>query len=226
MPWPPRNVPPAVWTPATRWSASAPVCIWKRAGHDHHARSADFQIANFDHRAARTEAAAGQFIGRDDAVRFLDAFHHLEDRQVELFLAAHAAQNRVDDAGGTVDVEAHFHHQADDGLDLLLGGSLLHDDKHLFLSLGYHAHALDLAHFVDDALKDAAQRVVGHGPLVGLGDVGENLVLALGFVDGQRGLTLHAADILHYARSLVEQLYHAAIHVVDQLGQFVWRLLR
>jgi hypothetical protein len=33
----------------------------------------------------------------------------------------------VKDAGGAVDIEAQLHHAVDDGLDLLLGGALLHD---------------------------------------------------------------------------------------------------
>ncbi len=61
-------------------------------------------------------------------MRFLHALHHLEDRQVEIVLAAHAAQHGVDHAGGAVHVEPQLHQPLDHGIDLLFGGALLHDD--------------------------------------------------------------------------------------------------
>jgi hypothetical protein len=61
-------------------------------------------------------------------VRFLDAVHHLEDGEVEFFLAAHPAQHGVDHAGGAVHIEAQLHQAVDHPLDLPLRGALLHDD--------------------------------------------------------------------------------------------------
>ena len=61
-------------------------------------------------------------------MRFLDALHHLEDRQVEIVLAADPAQHGVDHAGGAVHVEAQLHQAVDHVLDLLFGGALLHHD--------------------------------------------------------------------------------------------------
>ena len=48
--------------------------------------------------------------------------------QVEIVLAAHSAEQGVDDAGRAVHVETHLHQAVDHGLDLLLGGALLHYD--------------------------------------------------------------------------------------------------
>ena len=97
-----------------------------RAGHHDHALAADLDVADLDHRAARPEAAARQLVRRDDAVRFLHALHHLEHREVEIVLAAHAAEHGVDHARGAMHVEAHLDHAVDHALDLLFGGALLH----------------------------------------------------------------------------------------------------
>jgi hypothetical protein len=75
---------------------------------------------------------AGELVRRDDAVHFLHAVHHLEHGQVELALAAHAAEQRVNHAGGAVHIEAHLHQAVDHRLDLRLGGALLHHDYHVF----------------------------------------------------------------------------------------------
>ena len=61
-------------------------------------------------------------------MRLFDAIHHLEDFEIELALAANAAQNRVDHAGGAVHIEAQLHQAIDHRLDLLLGRALLHYD--------------------------------------------------------------------------------------------------
>ena len=39
-------------------------------------------------------------------MRFLDAVHDLELREIEIVLAAHSAEHGVEDAGGAVDIEA------------------------------------------------------------------------------------------------------------------------
>src|SRR6185295_12476101 len=77
-----------------------------RPGHDHHLRAADRDIAHAHHRTFRAEAATRQFVGRDDAVRLLDALHHFEHGEVEIVLASHASKDRVDHAGGPMHVEA------------------------------------------------------------------------------------------------------------------------
>ena len=46
--------------------------------------------------------------------------------EVEIVLAAHAAEHGVDHAGGAVHVEAHLHQAVDHRLDLRFGGALLH----------------------------------------------------------------------------------------------------
>ena len=99
-----------------------------RAGHDDDGIAADGERAHLHDGAAGPEAAAGEFVGRDDAVSFLDAFHHLEDGEIEIVLAADAAEHGVDHAGGAVHVEAEIHQAIDHVFDLLFGGALLHDD--------------------------------------------------------------------------------------------------
>ena len=99
-----------------------------RAGHDDDGIAADGERAHLHDGAGGAEAAAGEFVGRDDAVGFLDALHHLEDGEVEIVLAADAAEHGVDHAGGAVHVEAEIHQAIDHVLDLLFGGALLHDD--------------------------------------------------------------------------------------------------
>ena len=99
-----------------------------RAGHDDDGIAADLERTHSHDGAGGPEAAAGEFVRRDDAVGFLDAFHDLEDGEVEIVLAADAAEHGVDHAGGAVHVEAEIHQAIDHVLDLLFGGALLHDD--------------------------------------------------------------------------------------------------
>ena len=99
-----------------------------RTGDDDDGIAADGERAHLHDRACGAEAAAGEFVGRDDAVGFLDALHDLKDFEIEIVLAADAAEHGVDDSGGTVDVEAEIHQAIDHMLDLLFGGALLHDN--------------------------------------------------------------------------------------------------
>src|SRR5262249_26049718 len=94
--------------------------------HDH-PLAADGDIAGAGDGALGPEAAAGQPVRRDDAVRLFDALHDFEGLQVEIVGTADAAQYRMDYTGGAMDIEAHFDHAPDDGIDLFLGGALLHD---------------------------------------------------------------------------------------------------
>src|ERR1017187_5975540 len=99
-----------------------------RAGHHDDGIAADGEGADAHDGAAGPKGAAGEFVGRDDAVGFLDTVHDLEDGEIEIVLAADAAKHGVDHAGGAVHVEAEIHQAIDDVLDLLFGGALLHDD--------------------------------------------------------------------------------------------------
>ncbi len=102
-----------------------------RPGHHHHLLAADRDPAYLHHRPARIEIPARQFVGRGDAVGFLDPIHHLEDFQVHIHFAAHAAQHGVNDARGTVHIVAFTDHAVDDRLNLGLAGPLLHYNQHL-----------------------------------------------------------------------------------------------
>src|SRR4051794_40486312 len=99
-----------------------------RAGHDDDGIAADFERAHAHDGTGRAKTAAGEFVGRDDAVGFLDTLHDLEDGEVEIVFAADSAEHGVDQAGGTMYVKAEIHQTIDDMLDLFFGGALLHDD--------------------------------------------------------------------------------------------------
>src|ERR1035441_8844460 len=72
--------------------------------------------------------AAGELVGRGDAVGFLDALHDLKNGDVEIVLAADPAEHGVDYARGAVHIEFQIHQAIDHVLDLLFGGAFLHDD--------------------------------------------------------------------------------------------------
>ena len=133
-----------------------------RSGHHDDPVAADLDIPDLDDGAAGPETPAGQLVGRDDAVNFLHALHHLDDRGVEIVPAADAAQHGVDHAGRAMNVESHFDQPVDHLLNLRFGRALLHDDEHCFLVLcRCHAVLLDLSHFVDNAFENALHRVRG-----------------------------------------------------------------
>jgi hypothetical protein len=61
-------------------------------------------------------------------MRLLHALHHLEDLEVYIHLATHAAEHRMHHAGGAMHVIALAHHAVDHRLNLGLGSPLLHDN--------------------------------------------------------------------------------------------------
>ena len=101
-----------------------------RSGHDDHVIAADFDIADLDHGARGFEVAAGQLVGRNDAMAFLDARHHFEIDGVHIADRADAAQHRVHHAGRAMDDEAHGYQPVDHLLGLRLFGAFLHDYEH------------------------------------------------------------------------------------------------
>src|ERR1019366_8797817 len=105
-----------------------PVFHAARAGHDDHGVAADGQRAHAHDGAAGPKDAAGELIGRGDAMGFFDTLHDLEDGDVEIVLAADPAEHGVDHARGAVHVEFEIHQPIDHVLDLLFSGAFLHDD--------------------------------------------------------------------------------------------------
>src|ERR1035437_4382471 len=67
-----------------------------RAGHDDHGVAADGERAHLHNGAAGPKPAAGEFVGRNDAVGFLDALHDFKDGDVEIVLAADPAEYDFD----------------------------------------------------------------------------------------------------------------------------------
>ena len=101
-----------------------------RPGHDDHLVAADFDIADLDAGAAGLEMPAGELVGRDDAMAFLDAGHHFELDGVDVAHRSHAAQHGVQHAGGAMDDEAHGYQPVNYFLDLRFLSAFLHDDEH------------------------------------------------------------------------------------------------
>ena len=99
-----------------------------RAGHHGHGIAADGHISGVNDGAAGPEGAAGELVWRNNPVGFLDAFHHLENGEVEFVFPSHAAQHGVDHAGGAVHIEAEVDQPVNDVFDLLFSGVLLHYD--------------------------------------------------------------------------------------------------
>ncbi len=102
-----------------------------RAGHGQHVLAAELHaVAELDDRAFGPEGAAGQLVGRADAVDVQHAGQQLKLAQVEAGRGAHAGQNGLRCAGGPVNIDSGFHHRVDHGVDLLFGGFLLHGYDH------------------------------------------------------------------------------------------------
>src|SRR5580658_5036721 len=99
-----------------------------RASHSDHARTADFDRPELDHGAAGLEVAAGNLIGRDDAVSLFDPIHNLEIRWIKVLDRTHAAEHGVHNTSRAMDREARTDQAIDNGLNLRLSGALLHDD--------------------------------------------------------------------------------------------------
>src|ERR1051326_3011003 len=97
-------------------------------GHDNHLAVADLDVTYLDDRPAGTEVAAGQLVGRDDAMTFLDAVHDFELDGIEIGHGTDATQQRVGDASGAVDGEAHRHEAVNYFLNLGLVGPFVHYD--------------------------------------------------------------------------------------------------
>ena len=99
-----------------------------RASHGDNSGPAEFDRAEFDDGAGRLEMPAGEFISRDDAMAFLDAFEDFENCRIEVILRAYAAEYSVADAGGTMDSKPHLDQAVDDVFGLGNRGPFLHDD--------------------------------------------------------------------------------------------------
>ena len=97
-----------------------------QGGHGDHMRAADLDFPDLHDGALRAEMAAGQFVGRDDAMALFHAFQDFEIDRVHVFDGTHSAEHRVHDAGGAVHGEAEADQAVDHGLDLLIAGTLLH----------------------------------------------------------------------------------------------------
>ena len=76
------------------------------------------------------ERAAGQLVRLGDAQHFLHALEHLDQRGVELAIAADRADDRPQRSRRAVHVEAHLDELRDDVLHLLVFRTFLHYDNH------------------------------------------------------------------------------------------------
>ena len=87
-------------------------------------------VGKLDDRAFGAKGAAGQLVGRADAVNVEHAGQHFKLCEVEAGGGADAGENGLHGSGGAMHVDAHFFHGDDDGIDLFFGGFLLHCDNH------------------------------------------------------------------------------------------------
>src|ERR1039458_2135095 len=72
-------------------------------GHDDDLPATDFNpVGKFDYGALGTEAAAGQLVGRSDAVNFRHARHHFDFAGVEFMGSSDSAEHGLARAGGAV----------------------------------------------------------------------------------------------------------------------------
>ena len=109
------------------------LAVLNRAGACHHSDvlSADLHaIGKLHHRSLRAKGAAGQLVGRRDAMHIEHARKQFKLRQVDAGGGANAGQNGLRRARGAVHIHSGFHHGVDDGIDLLFSGSLLHGYNH------------------------------------------------------------------------------------------------
>ena len=131
---PRRNRPPAALTQCGDGEDLLAVFNGARAGDDGNLLAADFgAVGKFDDGAFRAERAAGELVGRADAVHVEHAGQHFELGQVEAGGGADAGQNGLHGAGGAMHVDAGLFHGVDDGIDLFFGCFLLHGDNHCFV---------------------------------------------------------------------------------------------
>ena len=105
-----------------------------RAGHDQYALAANLHpVAEFDDRAFGAPAAAGQLVGRADAVNVHHPGQELKFAQVEAGRGTHTGQDGLALAGGAVDLDPGFRHSVDDRVDLVFGRLFLHGYDHCFV---------------------------------------------------------------------------------------------
>src|SRR4051794_31765170 len=78
---------------------------------------------------------------------------------------------------------------------------------------------------VQDEFEDLTHRRVVDGPLVLLGDLSENLLLALWIEEGLARLGLYHHDLLHDARSLVEDAYEFLVDLVYPVSELFYPCL-
>jgi len=102
-----------------------------RPGGDNDFAPADFHAAaQVNDRALRLELAAGQLERLGDAHHLAHALQQLKIAVIEIAMDAHGAENGVAGPGRAMHVKAAGDHAVNDVLNLLVGGSFMHDDDH------------------------------------------------------------------------------------------------
>ena len=91
-----------------------------------------YAVGELDLRAFGAKGAAGQLVGRADAVDVQHAGQQFEFAELDVGGGADAGQDGLVGAGGSMNVDSGFHHGVDDCIDLLFGGLLLHGYNHCF----------------------------------------------------------------------------------------------
>src|SRR5208282_5402670 len=111
-------------------------------GHDDDFLAADFNpVRKLDYGTFGAKIAAGQFVGRSDAVNCLHPRHHFDFAGVEIMRNADAAENGLALSSGAVDFKAELDQLIDHVLDLIFTGRILHCDNHEWSRFARPEHA-------------------------------------------------------------------------------------
>ena len=102
-----------------------------RAGDDRDLVAANFgAVGKLHHSAFRAKCAAGEFVGRGDAMNIEHAREQFKLPQFHVGGGSHASQNGLCRARGAMNIDSNLHHGVDDCIDLLFGGPFLHGYNH------------------------------------------------------------------------------------------------
>src|SRR5690349_7287839 len=169
-------------------------------------------------------------------MHLLHGLEQFDSANVEIDLGADSAEHRLLFAGRAM----HFKSAHDKALDhvvyLLLGRARLHGNNHLRslcllvhfkIKFGFAGRLggcgamnlllLQLAHDIDDALKDVLDLTIRKRTLVCLFHSFEDVLLPLRLINGKIRVVLQLADLPCRRSALVDQLYQFEIQLIDFL---------
>jgi hypothetical protein len=101
------------------------------AGGDHQLRATEGDTpAKVNDSALRLKLAAGQLEWLGDANDFANTFEQLKITMIEIAMDADGTENRVRSARGAMHIKTAGDNAVNDALNLLVGGTFLHNNDH------------------------------------------------------------------------------------------------